>query len=132
VSTGIETAAPAEGREAASRGRLVLEKKVVERVASEAASECGETGGTSGGVLGFGSHGDLTARAAASVELVGQSATVALDLTVAYPIPIRQATDQVRDHVMARVRELTGVQVSRVDITVTALHRPASTVAAVQ
>lgn len=106
-----------------SRGHLVVERKVVERVAAQVASESdsGQTGGVSGGFLGFGTRTDLSALPATTVELVGQTATVRLDLTVAYPAPIRAATDQVRRRVMSRVRELTGVEVTRVDITVIAL-----------
>lgn len=106
-----------------SRGHLVLERKVLERVAAQVASESdsGRTGGVSGGFLGFGTQTDLAAVPATTVELVGQTATVRLDLTVAYPTPIRAATDQVRRRVMSRVQELTGVEVTRVDITVTAL-----------
>lgn len=110
--------------EAASRGRLVLEKKVIERIAAQAASESGtgQTGGVSGGLLGFGSSSDLTGRPDTTVELVGTTASIDIALTVAYPTPIRAATDQVRQQVMARVHELTGVEVTRIDITVTALH----------
>jgi uncharacterized alkaline shock family protein YloU len=106
-----------------SRGHLVLEKRVVERVAAQAASESdsGRTGGVSGGFLGFGTRTDLNALPATTVELVGRTATVRLDLTVAYPTPIRAATDRVRRRVMSRVEALTGVEVTRVDITVTAL-----------
>ena len=97
--------------------------KVLERVAAQAASESdsGRTGGVSGGFLGFGARADLAALPGTTVELVGQTATVGLELTVAYPTPIRAAADQVRRRVMSRVRELTGVEVTRVDITVTAL-----------
>lgn len=110
----------------------MVEKKVVERVASQAASESGDTGGASGGLLGFGATGDLTASPATNVELTGRSATVTVDLTVAYPIPIRAATDRVRAHIVSRVRQLTGVEVTRVDITVTALHRSSAPVRKVQ
>ena len=100
-----------------------MPKRVIERIAAQAASESGtgQTGGRSGGLLGFGSSADLTARPDTSVELVGTTATVDIALTVAYPTPIRVATDQVRQRVMGRVHELTGVEVTRVDITVTAL-----------
>ena len=125
MSTSIDTGSAVSG-EASRRGNLVVEKRVVERIAGQAASECSDTGGASGGVLGIGAQADLTARPAPVVELVGQSATVALDLTVAYPAPIRAATDRIRAHIVRRVHELTGVEVSRVDITVTALPRPAT------
>ena len=108
---------------ARSRGRLTLERKAVERIAAQAASESdsGRTGGVSGGFLGLGAQSDLTAKPATTVELVGQTATVSVEVTVAYPAPIRQATDAIRRQVMDRVHQLTGVQVTRVDITVSAL-----------
>ncbi len=96
----------------------------MERIAAQAASESdsGRTGGVSGGFLGIGAQSDLSAKPATTVELVGQTATVTVEVTVAYPSPIRQATDAIRRQVMDRVHELTGVQVTRVDITVTALR----------
>lgn len=104
----------------------MVQKRVVERVAAQAAAESspGRTGGVSGGFLGLGQHVDLAAAPDTTVELVGQSAIVHIDLTVAYPTPIRAATDQVRRQVMEQVHRLTGVEVTRVDISVTAL-RPA-------
>lgn len=81
MSTIIDTTAgPTASVGASHRGSLVVQKKVVERIASPAASESTETGGSSGGLLGVGARGDLTARPAVAVELVGQSATVTLDL----------------------------------------------------
>jgi uncharacterized alkaline shock family protein YloU len=124
----VPDASRAPGTDPRSRGHLVLERKVIERVAAQVASESdsGRTGGVSGGFLGFGTRTDLSALPATSVELVGRTATVRLDLTVAYPTPIRTATDQIRRRVMSQVRALTGVEVTRVDITVTALTSASS------
>jgi len=108
-----------------ARGRLVVSRKVVEKITRKAASEVAEAGGTSGGVLGLGSRSDLSALPKADVELSGRTASIDLDISVAYPTPIRQATDRVRQHVMDRVAQLTGLEVTRVDITVTGLHRTA-------
>lgn len=105
----------------ARRGRLVLSRAVIERVAAQAASEVAAAGGLSGGVLGFGAAGDLMARPAVTAELVGQGASLALDLTVGYPAPIRETTAAVRKHIIKTVRRLAGVQVTRVDIRVSAL-----------
>ena len=104
------------------RGRLVLSKQVVEKIAGQVTSEIGAAGGRSGGFLGIGAHTDLSARPAVEVELAGRTATLAIDMAVAYPVSIRQATDRVRDQVTRRVQALTGVDVTRVDITVVALH----------
>ena len=110
----------------ATRGHLTMDKRVIEQIASQAASESAATGGRSGGLLGIGAHTDLNARPSVSAEIVGRTATMAIELAVAYPTPIGRATDDVREHVVSRVGELTGVEVTRVDITVTALHRAAA------
>ena len=99
--------------------------KVIEKIAGQAAGEVATAGGSSGGFLGFGSHTDLLARPRVEVELSGGTASVDLAITVAYPTPIRQVTEQVRQHLIDRVGELTGVEVTRVDITVSAFHREA-------
>jgi uncharacterized alkaline shock family protein YloU len=104
-----------------------MDHKVVEKIASQAAGEVATAGGITGGVLGIGSHTDLSARPKVNVELSGGTATVDLAITVAYPTPIRQAAEQVRQHVIDRVGDLTGIEVTRVDITVSALHREADT-----
>jgi uncharacterized alkaline shock family protein YloU len=41
---------------------------------------------------------------------------------VTYPASVRRTTENAREHVIRRVEELTGLTVSRVDITITALH----------
>lgn len=110
----------------------MIEKRAVERIVSQVASESEQTGGSSGGLLGLGQSSDLTARPSASVELVGQSADVSVDVTVAYPIPIRQVTNRLRERIRTRVHELTGIDVNRVDVTVTALHRATSSVRRLQ
>lgn len=104
------------------RGHLVISQHVMEQLASQAASEITQAGGTSGGLLGIGSHPDLSARPAAKVELWGQQASVSLDIVLGYPTPLAATTDRVRSHVVNTVQRLTGVEVTRVDIDVTALH----------
>lgn len=102
----------------AHRGQLVIAERVIEKVASQAASEVSVSAGRSGGVLGIGAHTDTTARPKVQVELSGRSATVEVETGVVYPTPLKQATGRIRDHVISRVEELTGVQVKRVDITI--------------
>lgn len=103
------------------RGRLVLADKVVEKVAGQAASEVADAGGHSGGLLGIGGHGDLDARPKVDAALSRDYVDLKISLAVSYPTSIREATQQVRDHVSERVESLTGVRVHRVDIDVTAL-----------
>ena len=104
-----------------------MDHKVIEKIAGQAASEVASAGGSSGGFLGIGSRTDLSARPKVEVELSGGTASVDLAITVAYPTPIRKVTGQVRQHLIDRVGELTGVEVTRVDITVSALHRDTDT-----
>lgn len=106
----------------AGRGKLVMAAKVVEKIAAQAASEVSAAGGTSGGVLGIGAKTDLSARPKVDVHLSGQTATVDVTVAVAYPTSIRKATDRVRRYIIDRVEALAGVQVTRVDIDVTAFH----------
>ncbi len=104
------------------RGHLVISQHVMERLVSQVASEITQAGGTSGGLLGIGSHPDLSARPAAKVELSGQKAAISLDIVLGYPTPLASTTDRVREHVVTKVQSLTGVEVTRVDIDVTGLH----------
>ncbi len=108
--------------DAAGRGKLVMAAKVVEKIAAQAASEVSAAGGTSAGVLGIGAKPDLSARPKVDVHLSGRTATLDVEVAVAYPLSIRQSTDRVRRHIIDRVGALAGVQVTRVDIDVTAFH----------
>lgn len=110
----------------ADRGQLVIRHRVVEKIARQAASEIATAGGTTGGFLGLWSRTDLSARPKAEVELSGRTASIDLTVAVSYPTPLRDAAEEVRQHVMDRVAELVGIEVSRVDVTITALHQPSS------
>ncbi|MCG2624368.1 Asp23/Gls24 family envelope stress response protein [Arthrobacter sp. I2-34] len=108
-----------------SRGRTVLDQKVVEKIASQVAGEESFAGGASGGFLGIGAHADFAARPQASVELAGNIAALRVEVGLLYPVPLRQATEQLRRRISERVTALTGVQVRQVDITVSWL-KPAA------
>ncbi len=108
-------------REPRSRGKLVLSRRVVEKIASQAALEIATVGGRSGGFLGFGNHADLSSRPTVSADLSGRTATIHVEVAIAYPSPIARAAEQVRRQMMERVSSLAGVHVSRVDVTVTVL-----------
>ncbi|GAA1845428.1 Asp23/Gls24 family envelope stress response protein [Microlunatus capsulatus] len=117
-----EVAAPPASRtdraDPARRGRLVLADKVVEKIAGQAAAEVGAVHGRSGGVLGIGSHVDRAARPDVDVDLSGDHADLALTVGIAYPGSIRRTTHELRTHVVRRVKELTGVDVHRLDLEV--------------
>ncbi|PYI69774.1 Asp23/Gls24 family protein [Arthrobacter livingstonensis] len=101
-----------------TRGQTVLEDKVIEKIASQVARDETLAGGSSGGFLGIGTHADRHARPKVSVELTGNIATLSVEVGMPYPIPLRQATEELRQRIRVRVMELTGVEVRHVDIRV--------------
>ena len=120
TSAAVRSTPPTRERPA-RRGRLVLADSVVEKVAGQAAAEIGAVHGRAGGLLGIGSHDDRSARPDVDVDVRGSSADVSVRVGIAYPGSIRQTTSQLREHVVRRVRELTGVEVHRLDVDVTFL-----------
>ncbi len=126
MTVADSTVAHTEPADRRHRGRLVLAKQVVEKIAGQVAGEVATAGGRTGGFLGLGARTDLSARPKVAVELAGRTATLAIEMAVAYPVSIRQATSRVRELVTRRVGDLTGVEITRVDITVIALQ-PATT-----
>ncbi len=110
------------GPDLASRGQTVLAGKVIEKIASQVASDESAAAGSSGGFLGIGTHADLAARPKASVELTGNIAALSVEVGMPYPVPLRQATEALRQRIRARVTELTGVEVRQVDIKISWLN----------
>ena len=107
------------------RGSTSMSRKVLQKIASQVARDETEAGGSSGGFLGIGSRADFSARPDATVELAGNIASLQVTVGLPYPVPLRRATDELRQRIAGRVTELTGVQVRQVDITVAWL-RPRS------
>ena len=114
-------AALAVSRDLESRGRTVLDRKVVEKIAGQVASEESFAGGSSGGFLGIGAHSDFSARPKVTVELAGNIAVLGVEIGLLYPVPLRQVTEQLRRRISERVTALTGVEVRQIDITVSSL-----------
>ena len=104
--------------ETGTRGQTVLAAKVIEKIAGQVASDESSAGGSSGGFLGIGTRADLSARPKASVELSGNIATLRVEVGMRYPVPLRQATEELRRRIATRVTELTGVDVRQVDIRI--------------
>lgn len=107
------------------RGETTIAPGVVATVAKQAASEVDGVEVVSRGGLhrlfdavrsggGSGVQADVASRHTA----------VELTVAVCWPRPVRQVTDEVRDHVRARVQELTGYEVTDVDIAVDGLPTP--------
>jgi uncharacterized alkaline shock family protein YloU len=104
--------------ETGTRGQTVLAAKVIEKIAGQVASDESSAGGSSGGFLGIGTRADLSARPKASVELSGNIATLSVEVGMQYPVPLRQATEELRRRIATRVTELTGVDIRQVDIRI--------------
>jgi uncharacterized alkaline shock family protein YloU len=102
------------------RGSLEIENRVVERIAATAAAEIAAVSGPPRRVLGA-SIGRIDSPPRASARIVAGRASVHLQLCVLWPHGIRTVTQQVRAHVTDRVTAYTGLKVSVVDITVSAL-----------
>lgn len=137
MDTATATSVDAETRAATSveaetgtaqRGRTTVSDRTVERIAAQVLTEVEHIGGTVGRVLGISVPGQRPEDPARVTAKVSDDSEVALDvrLSVVYPESVAHATEDARAHVVRRVADLTGLTVTRVDITVTALRPPDS------
>ncbi len=112
-----------ERTEPGSRGGTRIDSKVVEKVAAEAVREIDNATGSPRRVLGItlGSADEDTG-AKVSAQVDDDTAIVEVTMTVIYPASVQKVTRQTRDHVRDRVKELTGVSVHQVDITVSGMR----------
>jgi uncharacterized alkaline shock family protein YloU len=101
-------------------GRTTLADRAVERTAAKAITEIDEVGGTARWTLGD----TLNVAAQVSATVDDTTAALRVQLSIAYPASVARTTQQVRSHLIRRLHELTGLAVTRVDITVTALYLP--------
>lgn len=105
------------------RGALTVADGAVERIAARAITELDGVGGAASRVLGIAVGGeDLDQGAKVSAHVTGSTATLDVRLSVKYPLSVRATAESAREHLIRRVGELSGLAVTRVDITVTALH----------
>jgi len=124
MSTGIEPAARAGRNEL---GTISIADGVISKIAARAAAENPDAGAAAARMLGravpgaghLGVRGtDLQALPKTSVEVDGSKAFVTLEISVRWPASVPEITGQVRRHVRDRVRELAGLDVDEVHITV--------------
>lgn len=115
-------ASPAALRPPENRGRTEIAGRVLERIAARTVTEIDQAGGAARRLLGVPLGRDTAPRATAHVD--GQLATVQLRMSVTYPAPIREVTRRVRDQIITRIDELTGLDVRQVDIEIARLIRP--------
>jgi uncharacterized alkaline shock family protein YloU len=125
TTAAVPVEAPPAGAELTppgQRGSTEIGDRVVERIASMAVAEVDDARGPAPRLLGLRIPG--VAAPKVTVQIDGHLATVRLAMSVRYPAPIRQVTRRVREHVTARVGELTGLDVRHVDIDIPSLITP--------
>lgn len=91
-------------------GETTVSERAVRRIAAEAAREVAGVGG----------------RAQVDATVSGDRTTLEVRLPVRYPEPVGRVTEDCRDHLIRRTEELTGLGVSRVDIVISQMCRPAA------
>jgi uncharacterized alkaline shock family protein YloU len=124
MSTSLEPAARAGRNEL---GTISIADGVISKIAARAAAENPDAGAAAARMLGravpgaghLGVRGtNLQALPKTSVDVDGSKAFVTLEISVRWPASVPEITGQVRRHVRDRVRELTGLDVDEVHITV--------------
>lgn len=105
---------------ATNRGTTTIAPRAVAKIARRAASEVdGVEVAEASGLRGLLSRGG-----GASADVATRQTALDLRLEVAWPRPVNQVTSAVRHHVRNRVQELTGYEVTDVDIVIDSLHQP--------
>ena len=108
-----------------SRGETTVAPSAVATVAQRAAQEVeGVEVVSSGGLRGWIDTLRSDRATGSRADVASRQTAVELTVAVSWPRSVRQVTDQVRRHVRARVRELTGYDVADVDIVVAELRPP--------
>jgi uncharacterized alkaline shock family protein YloU len=117
LTTGDLAEAPARPPE--ERGRTELAERVVERIAQQVVLEAEHASGAARRLVGMALGSDEDTEAPqVTVTIDGQLAIVQLTMSVAYPMPVRQVTRQVRQDMIERIGALTGLEVRHVDISI--------------
>lgn len=104
------------------RGRTTIADRVVTRVATRAVDEVELAAGAARQLMGIRlgrQTGEGPARV--SVRTDAHLAMIEIRLSLAYPVPVRALTREVRQHVIERVTGITGIEVRHVDIEVARL-----------
>ena len=112
---------------ATGRGETTIAPAVVATIARRAATEvAGVEVVAAGGLRGLIETLRPDRHTGARADVASRQTAVELTVAVGWPLPVRHVTDEVRRHVKARVRELTGYDVTDVDIVVNALPPPSA------
>ncbi len=132
------SAARSDGGGAEGRGVTSISDTVVSKIAGIAAQEVEKVqmgGGTAAAVGGFltsvtgavtggNSTGGASLTSGVSVEVGQEEAAVDITVAVEYGVPIPRTTQTIRDNVINRVENLTGLRVTEVNITVNDVQFP--------
>ena len=111
-------------------GMISINDRVVEKMAARAAAEIPDAGAAAPRVLGRSVTGaaalgarttSLTALPKASADVDGLIVILDLSISVRWPASVPEVASAVREHVRSRVKELTGLTVAEVSISVTDL-----------
>lgn len=109
----------------AGRGETTIAPSVVAIIAQRAAGEVdGVEVVSAGGLSGLIETLRPDRTTGTRADVASRQTAVSLTVSVHWPRPVRQVTDEVRRHVKTRVRELTGYDVADVDIVVDSLPAP--------
>jgi uncharacterized alkaline shock family protein YloU len=130
IQPAVPAAVPAAGPGRNELGLISINDRVVEKMAAGAAIEIPDAGAAASRFLGRSMAGasalgarqtSLTALPKASADVDGSLVNLDLSISVRWPASVPEVTSAVRENVRRRVSELTGLTVSEVSISVTAL-----------
>lgn len=108
------------------RGQTTIAPRTVERIATAVLAEVDGVGGAARRVLKVAvGNDDADGDARVTARIHGDETTLDVSLSVSYPAPVTATTEAARTRLRERVGELTGLVVSRVDISVAALYTEA-------
>ncbi|MGA5703925.1 Asp23/Gls24 family envelope stress response protein [Peterkaempfera bronchialis] len=118
---------PQQPPAAYDRGRTVIADRVVEKITAKAVRDAARTDAM-GHRLPPVPPGQEEIRQAAKVAawVDGQTAAVAVTVSLPWPAPVREIARRLRAHIINRVEDLTGLHVAQVDIEVADLPGPAA------
>ena len=97
-----------------SRGQLSVRARALQHIVETVALEAPRVHRTDSSLAGV-----RSGTPHASVTVRGTSARVSLQVACDWPAPVARVAAQVREHVLDRAPELSGVRISTVDVTVT-------------
>ncbi|BCJ76888.1 hypothetical protein CS0771_64320 [Catellatospora sp. IY07-71] len=124
TATQPDSLSPPAGDGIQPAGSIHINEDVVAKLAAHAAAEHPDIGGPAHGLRQLtgaavlGSKADLSRRPKASAHLDGDQAHIDLVVSVRWPAALPQVTAALREHVRARLEQLTGLRIGTVNIDI--------------